>query len=403
MAEPTTVDPRAGTVPAPVVKLRSLEFKSDHQLLKGCKEETGWKNEGAPCPSPEWTPGAAYPVSITMDRPILVRLTVEPPRSELRAAAPAVQGAAPAGLGSLQPLPGLRPDGGSFEMASSGKIEQKIQKLDLTVRWSAAGAGGAVSPATTSNVAYVTMGRPMDGKQRVWAEDGVSVKRMDRAVSWVASLGTLDPHQIVSALMAKFPSYTLKPSPKVPREYRHPTYFNDQGGAWAMSDYVEETGECQAIVRLVRGMLRQLGIPGRTRVVAIWGDPDVGGGRTVLSANLERRPSAGLDTTRVVNGQRWIAALVDGPVQEGKTYPASHTVLRDGTLSPGLNRFEACLKFTQGGKTRYYAGGAGVAVYENVTRLLEVFWGLVWVSSAADDGFRVEKIVARYGAEGGVA
>ena len=48
MAEPTTVDPRAGTVPAPVVKLRSLEFKSDHQLLKGCKEETGWKNEGAP-------------------------------------------------------------------------------------------------------------------------------------------------------------------------------------------------------------------------------------------------------------------------------------------------------------------------------------------------------------------
>lgn len=409
MGEPTTEELHADAASAPAVKLQSLDFTSNHHLLKGCKEDIGWRNAGAPCPAPEWTPNAASPVSLTMDQPLAVRLSVNVTGGDPRALPVTIHGLAPAGLGVVRPNLGTGSGASSFVGASSGKLEKKIQKLDLTIQWKAGssngtGAGGLVSPESTSNIAYVTMGTPRDDQQREWEEDGVTLKRMDRAVAWIGALDTLDPHRIVGDLMAKFPNYTLQPSPRVPRKYHHPTYYNEEGGAWAMSDFVEETGECQAIVRLVRGMTRQLGMPGETRVIVVWSEPDVGGGRTGLSADLEAQPSAGLDVTREVNGRRWIAALVDGPVKEGKTYPASHTTYRDGTVSPGLNRYEACLAFTQGGKTLYYAGGAGVnAVFESTQPILELFWGLIWVSAASNDGFRVEKIVARYRNEGGVA
>jgi hypothetical protein len=193
--------------------------------------------------------------------------------------------------------------------------------------------------------------------------------------------------------MGKFPFYALHPSHKVPRQYHHPTYFNDAGGAWAMSDYVAESGECQAIVRLVRAVLRQLGVPGEARAIVVWGDPEVNRGRTALSADLEDEPSAGLRRTRLVDGRRWAAALVDAPVEAGKIYPASHTPGRGGP-SPGFNRFEACLEFTHGGKTLDYGGGAGV--FHDRAEVLHGFWGLVWASAAPRHGLRVEEIVARY-------
>jgi hypothetical protein len=209
----------------------------------------------------------------------------------------------------------------------------------------------------------------------------------------VRKMDTLEPHAIVRALMGKFPFYALHPSPKVPRRYHHPTYFNDAGGAWPMSDYVGESGECQAIVRLVRAVLRQLGVPGEARVVVVWGDPEVDGGTTALSADVEDDPSAGLSRTKLVDGRRWTAALVDSPVEVGKTYPASHTPQRGGP-SPGFNRFEACLEFTSGGKTLDYGGGAGV--FPDREAVLRGFWGLVWASAAPHHGFRVEQIVTQY-------
>ena len=207
----------------------------------------------------------------------------------------------------------------------------------------------------------------------------MTLKRMDRAVAWVAPLRTLRPHAIVGALMKKFPFYALRPSPRVPRRYHHPTYFNEEGGAWPMSDYVGESGECQAIVRLVRGVLRQLGVPGEAHALLVWGDPEVDGGRTAVSAYADDDPGAGLDRTRLANGRRWLATLVDAPVEAGKVYPPSHTLQR-GRPSPGFNRYEACLGFTYGDKTLDYGGGAGV--FRTREEVLHSFWGLVWVSSA---------------------
>jgi hypothetical protein len=372
----------------PEIALESIEFRSDHRLLRGCKEDADWRYEVEACPVPEWTPEIHVPVSHTMATHVRLELAV---RAEGDRATLEIRGAGPEGITFVRAP--LTPGSGRLSLVSRRRLPRKIRKLVLDVRWSAAD-GGAVAPERTSNIVYMTAARPRDDKRWFHPEDGVTLKRMDRAVSWVAPLDTLDPHAIVRALMSKFPFYILHPSPKVPREFRHPTYFNEIGGAWAMSDYVAESGECQAIVRLVRGILRQLGIPGETGIVVVWADPKVNGGKTALSADWEKNPAAGLDTTMEVDGKRWIAALVDSEVEEGTTYPPSNTSLEGGKTSPGLNRYEASLAFTHGRTTRYYVNGG--AMFRKKDPIVGVFWGLLWVTLNPDGGFRVEKIVTRY-------
>jgi len=65
-----------------------------------------------------------------------------------------------------------------------------------------------------------------------------------------------------------------------------------------------------------------------------------------------------------------------------------------------LNSYEACLKFTYAGKTRYYAGGVIGEIYETIEQVLVgVFWALVWASRIdTEDGpmNRIDEIVHRY-------
>lgn len=382
-----STDESASTVRDSKVRLLAIECRSGQGLLKGCGEDIGWRNEGTPCPDAQWTPRRRAPISHTMGKPVRIALTVVSPADGARLTA--VRGVGPAGLSFEGPVAPLER---SVKLVSRVPLPSKVGKLQAPLRWS--GQGASLIPDRSDLLIYVTMGQPRDDQQEVWPEDGVTVPRMDRAISWVAPLGTLHPHSIVEALMARFPFYSLRPSTKVPRKYHHPSYFNDEGGAWPMSEYPDESGECQAIVRLIRGMLRQVGVPGEARLLVVWADPNVENGTKALSAYAEEKPSAGLDTTKVVDGKRWMAALIDSQVEEGKTYPASHTLDKKGVPSPGLNRFEACLEFTHGGVMRLYGGGAGI--FPDRESVLEAFWGLVWVSEAPDDGFRVEKIVQRY-------
>lgn len=388
--KPVGVAVRVAPTRISAVKLKSLEFESDHGLLRDCAGRYGWKNAGKLCPDPEWTHRVQAPVSHTMGIRVNLRIRL----AESAAEAPGIRGAGPRGMAFQAQNLALPREDPEIALASNRRLEKKIQRLDFSVRWSEPGESEIVVPFETSNIMYVTMGEPLDDQQEHWREDGVTQKRMDRAVAWVEPLNTLDPHVIVGALMAKFPFYSLHPSTKVPRQFKHPTFFNDEGGAWVMTDYVEESGECQAIVRLVRGILRQLGIPGAAKIMVTWADPDVDGGSTPLHADLEEHPNAGLTKAGKIRGKRVLAALVDGPVEEGKTYPASHTPMSGGKVSPGLNRYEACLEFTSGGKTRYYCGGAGEVGASQ--EILSMFWGLVWFTPMPDNGYRVEKIVKKY-------
>jgi hypothetical protein len=379
---------------AATIHLSSLQFESDHGLLKDCELRAGWTDSGAPCPEPEWTPQSKAPVSHSMNEKVHLSLMLRGAPEGAEPVIGTLRGAGPLGMTFRRRDLSIGPEPMAVGFISNKAIERRIQKLKFTIQWSARGTGATLSPARTTTVMYVTMARPVVDVSSRWQEEGVTLRRMDTAVEWVAPMNTLDPHDIASGLMGRFPGYVLIPSPRVPKQYKHPSYFNNKGGAWPMTEYVEESGECQAIVRLFRGMFWQLGIPGQVETIVVWADPNVENGEVALSENWEENPSAGLDAVRIVNGQRWAAALVDGPVKEGGVYPPSHTRLRGGRLSPGLNRYEACMKLTHAGVTRYYCGGA--AVFESVEPIIRVFWGLIWVSYLPDGGYRVEQIVKRY-------
>lgn len=383
-------------MPDPVItiQLNSLQFESDHGLLTDCGLNGGWTRSQDPCTEPEWTPNSKSPVSHSMDEKVRLSLVVRGATGSAAPVAFTLQGVGPATLLFEKQNVPIQTEPVSIGFISNQPIERKIQKLEFTTQWSTPGRNATLESAQTTTTMYVTMGRPVVTARSDYGEDGVTLRRMDRAMEWVAPLKTLDPHAIAAGLMKKFPGYELLPNPKVPKEYKHPTYFNREGGAWPMSEYVKESGECQAIVRLLRAIVWQLGIPGQAETIVVWADPNVENGVRALSADWEKNRASGLSTVKMVDGQRWVASLVDSPVEEGQSYPASHTRLPGDTVSPGLNRYEACMKFTHAGVTKYYCGGAGVLA--SVETILHVFWGLIWVTRSPEGGFRVEKIVQRY-------
>ena len=375
------------------VLLEAITFTSSNPMLKACDEDVGWRNAGTLCAAPAWTPQRQRPISHVMGEMVRIVVPLGLPDGAQGPKEADLHGNGSDGVRFAHDRISLSSHAVEVAMISSRPLPRQIAKLSLGIQWYTT-TGATVVPKSSSTTVYVTMGLPRDDQQNVYQEDGVTLKRMDRAVAWVAPMRTLKPHLIVQQLMAKFPYYALRPSPKVPRQYHQPTYFNDLGGAWPMSDYVEESAECQAIVRLVRGVLRQVGIPGEARTLLVWSDPEIDGGKKAVSAYWDEGGSPGLSRAKVVRGQVWTAALVDAAVKEGKEYPASHTTLANGTPSPGLNRFEACLEFAYGGVRRLYGGGAGT--YPNEQSVLEAFWGLLWVSALPHEGFRVEQIVTRY-------
>ena len=132
-------------------------------------------------------------------------------------------------------------------------------------------------------------------------------------------------------------------------------------------------------MRFQRAVLRELGVPGEAKIYVVWAEPRVQEGRFAFEEDWEVDGNAGCDKVRTVGFSKQHAALVDSAVTVGQVYAPSHTLQPDGTSSPGLNRYEACLRFTADGETKYYGGGA--AVYKDKDTLLTApcFWGLIWV------------------------
>jgi hypothetical protein len=249
---------------------------------------------------------------------------------------------------------------------------------------------------TRDHVFYVTIGTPRDDGADRWDEDGVTIARMEAAVDWISRLKTLDSFDIAQGLMARFPTYQLGTNPAVPPKFQHPLYFgNTEGGAWGLFQYSQEGAQCQAIARLVRGMMRQVGVPDEVAVVKIWGDP-------VPKQELVAKPGRyfacmdvhesewltgskdGLDSRREVGGEMLTAWWVDGPMYVDEQYPDENGEM------PGLNRYEACLKVTRQSnptEVRYFPGGAQMEK-KMVRReeILDSFWGLVWLAKGSGTG-----------------
>ena len=363
------------------ITVKSVEFFTDHRLLKD--NAANWKDTGNLYPRPHWTPAIHRPVSHSMDKQVELRLVIEVQPPEACPEEGTLEGEGPVNL-AFQPVDvAFRPGLNTVSVTSSTKIPKVVQKLNFAVNWLAK-AKSAEFNSSTASYCLVTIDTPInEGIQ----EDGVTLKRMDKAIDLVQPTGSIDPHTIVAALMKKFPFYTLERNPAVPLSYNHPRYYNSEGGAWPMADNIGAYGECQAIVRFVRGVIKQLGCPGTTETVVIWTDPDNNAGATVIEsayggATLHNK-------SKTVGGKTWYPALAArDPQTVGTVFPP-------GSM---MNMYEACLKFTHNGVMKYYGGGAGV--YDTKEEVIKAFYALVWYSKeiqASGNVYnRIEDIVHRY-------
>jgi hypothetical protein len=380
-------DPTDPVVPCPkrltTLELISLRFWSDYGLIKD--EETKWTNTGKRYPVPEWVNGrdVASPIVHNLDKPVKLDLIFRAGPAGACAEKGTIEGTGPDGITFAADVT-FKPGKQTFTLTSTQPTPKEVKEIAMAFAWSAKTELAAYS-GTTANDCYLTMNKPVSEGQ---PEDGVTRNRARTAVKFVGETASLDPHTIVDKLMKKFPFYTLKRHPDVPAEHKHATYFNSTGGAWPMAEFVDKSGECQAIVRFVRGLLKQVGCPGEAKTYVVWSDPNVDAGNTVLEAEYPRKTLH--DRRKTVEGVVWTAALADrDPVAVG-------TVFTPDTM--GMNTFEACLRFRHDGTTKYYGGGAGV--YDTYEKVIHAFHALVWFSWEYDDvgntNYRIQEIVRRY-------
>ncbi|MCK6586915.1 MAG: hypothetical protein L6Q76_04950 [Polyangiaceae bacterium] len=351
------------------ITLIAMSFLSDHHKMKD--NGTSWVDSGNLYGKPDWTPAHANPVSHSMGErvEIQLKLSVGPPSASEEEGI--FHGTSPTNIVFTTSPIRVAPDGMNLTMSSEPEplLPQKVQKLTFGVDWWVEGTSVQLAPDQTSNTLYVTMGVPEDGGDK---EAGITHKRMETAVGLVGGIGSLDPHTIVKALMDKVPEYTLVQNPNVPPELDHPKYFKkDAGGAWPIADWMKYYAECQAIVRFVLAVIKQVGCSGDAELVTVWAEPHVDGGKTAI----EKVNGSGLRNYSKTEGEEtWYAALVD------KKPVLKHIYQRIDNNKPnyiGLNSFEACLRLSHAGVTKYYGGGAGT--YDSADEVLKAFHALCWV------------------------
>lgn len=316
---------------------------------------------------------------------------------------------------------------------------------DWALDWTVEAAGRTfIAGQTGPHRLYVTFGTPNPATQTETTpfgtviapplEAGITDKRMNAAITltedmWRTSIPIIEanrnvdldkkePHDLAWAMNCAVQGYTLQADASVPAQFRQPTYLNQdagpwQGGAWPLTAYREQRAECQAIVRLLRAMILQIGMPGQADYVVVYAHENVNRGTTALVDSVvptdpdpakyrfdPKRQAmmlqAGLsrDFLRV--------GMVNGQPTEQVLSLAAERVAVGMTLNPGdvFNTFEACLRYTQGGKTYYYGGGIVGERFDSPEAVLRFsFWGLVWHSHVQVNGVnqrRVDEIVATY-------
>lgn len=298
----------------------------------------------------------------------------------------------------------------------------------------------------------ITYGTPSTGTAS--REEGVTIKRMIAAVnlayeSCMSTWNTfedLSVRRFMEAFNDRYPRYGFEPVPTMTEEYLNATgavgylrwrqnsslpwieFGNHVGGAWPHVDFPGEDAECQALVRLADGVLKQLGMPATTQRAYIYAHPSKGSRHTPIYqpwVDMPTQPTDGrprlsdyhMEWVRFTdpNGQErtvltWVFCnLITLPhPQEGVLYAIDDL---------GINQYEAILRVqTTAGELFYYAGGAGIIrIHEDEedettptdeerelqTRTLHAFQALVWwarvrpVGATTDEGL-VVRVVARY-------
>ncbi len=246
---------------------------------------------------------------------------------------------------------------------------------------------------------YLIFGKPA---LPVSWEAGSTLKRMVKAVDVIGKTSETDPHKIAEKLQALFTHYTLLADASVPKELGHPSYYNTKGNAWCMADYMQYAGECQAMVRYMLALMKQVGCPGTVEAVLVWADEDDKGNVSVKEGLLGL--SVGLGGKKKVVGEvTCTASLVDrNPV-------VGHVYTSDSSSSSylGVNDFEACIRVDHAGKKKYYPGGLQ-GPRDSPQEVIKCFYALCWLEIEEPEGkgfrkFTVHEVTKRWLDAKGVA
>lgn len=391
------------------IKIVSLKFLSDHHVMQD--NNSDWKNTGSLFSKPEWVYGkASAPVSNTKNSPVSVELEIDVfPTDADEVTGCTIKG--DAGFASLVFSCTQNLKGGKFtgiNAKTAGKLADAVNKLTGDIKWSVdvPGQGTLAAGASWGHIIYVTIDTPISAPVR---EAGITQKRMDKAVELISPFHSNDPHTIVQKLMQLIPYYWLNNTP--PASYTGPTpganldyprYLSRDaptlGGAWLIADFLGAYAECQAIVRFVRAVTKQVGCPGDARVMLVFADPDFNNGNDVKEQDYELPRDHQADssingmlgyglnnhTQKVINGMSCGPALLAPQptvnVKEGYTFDMNQV----DEKWIGLNNYEACLKFTypdppsSASVAKYYGGGA--AITNTKEEMIKAFHSLAWVS-----------------------
>ncbi|MFS8067533.1 MAG: hypothetical protein ACMG6S_14315, partial [Byssovorax sp.] len=414
------------------LRVERLAFLTDHGLLTNkVGEKADWKSGGKRYVTLEggahWKPaaGKSFPASVTKGTTLQIDLELSVGVTDTDPMEGTIQGE-PSGGGS-SPEPFLQFEGKlvvggdtkvKLSLTAKGPLPDEIVELGArSIAWKVTLAGETFDLGSTGpHRFYLTYGTPDPGglpmptpfgPQAAPVEDGITEKRMSAAVALTHEMlqqadGLVDPdtnlprdrndpHVIVEMLFRKFTTYTLLRDKSL-AVFNHPSYFNNLGGAWPMAQFFNETGECQAIVRLIRAVLMQIGCPGDAKHVVVFATVDVDNGATALEDDITPPDSDKTKYRLGVNGKMQVfGGLERDKIRFVKIKGVNRPVvlgLADQLVDPGnvleartvLNAYEACLKFTFGGKMRYYGGGVPGSAFTSALEVLHVFASLVWWS-----------------------
>jgi hypothetical protein len=391
-------------------RISSLEFKEDHKLMKAHYND--WTDSGSVLPKPEWErkkDNIFSHISITKEKLLKAEANFKISPSDAES-----KSCNTIGHSIESSLVIKSTSKNSFKAGSKNKVSletdtklpDSVQKIKSSILWSLdSGSDKYVAGSTGSHDIFVTYDEPREFSKPKFA---VTYKRIDKSVEWVQEAyekGFSDPVNIVNYLIHKcghylldeaaLPSYRqfeLRRKPWIKKKlnrydwpsyinHKYAAYTNNKGGAWPLAKYIEFQGECQAIVRLVRKIAYQVGLPG------------------TFEAKYVTAKAPGLFSSKpkiVIKGEGERGIYPTGPGDKKTKYALAAGRVSVGQLmhevtkkNPNCwNSFEAYLKYTYGGE--YWFGG-GIGLVNPGWRkynLLRVFKALVRLDLKEFDTFR---------------
>ena len=358
------------------VTLKSASVTTDHNLIRN--NDKDWEFHGTLYPDPDWKDGdtSANPVSHTEKIAVGIEATFEVTPADATEATCSITAEASAGDLTFSSYGTLKGGKVKFAVVCSplSLVSGTVGKLTTDLSWKVKDIGRdkEFEPGSSlGHTLYMTFGKPASPYTN---EDGSTLKRMKKAVDVIAGTAETDPHKIAEKLQKLFNHYTLTPDGAIPKEYKHPGYLNDKGGAWWLADYLKYAGECQAMVRYMLALMKQVGCPGTIEPVVVWAEEDDKGNVTVKEGVLGVAAALVGAKTRSMGGLECKPTLVDKNPVVGHTYtgdPSSGNYI-------GINNFEACARVDHGGAKKYYPGGLQ-GPRNSPQEVIKCFYALCWV------------------------